>query len=83
MAKRPKNTTTVVVDQRAIAMGEKLKKMRIEKGYVSAEFFAWEHKIPRVTYARLEAGTNFTISTLLKALDAHSISLAEFFKDME
>jgi len=82
MAKKPVNKAAVT-DQRAIAIGEKLKSMRIGKGYVSADFFTWEHQIPRATYIRLEAGSHFNISSLLKVLDAHDISLKDFFGDME
>lgn len=71
------------VDPRAVAIGEKLRKIREEKGYVSSEFFAWEHKLPRVGYWRLEKGTNFTIHSLLKVLDIHGITLEDFFNGLE
>lgn len=71
------------IDPRIIAIGEKIRALRIEKGYVSAEFFAWENKIPRVTYARLENGTNFTMNTLLKVLDAHGMTMADFFSKIQ
>lgn len=74
---------TKTTDRRAIAIGEKLRAMRIEKGYVSAEFFAWENKISRATYIRLESGSHFNISSLFKVLDAHGVTLQEFFSDIE
>lgn len=52
--------------QRLKQIGEKLRTLRTEKGYVSAEFFAWEHKLPRATYTRLEAGSYFNISSLIQ-----------------
>lgn len=70
------------MDLRLEKIGKKLKELRLEKGYVSAEFFAWEHKIPRVQYWRMEKGTNFTMSSLLKILDAHNMTLDEFFRDL-
>lgn len=70
------------MDLRLEKIGRKLKELRLEKGYVSAEFFAWEHKIPRVQYWRMEKGTNFTMSSLLKILDAHNMTLDEFFRDL-
>lgn len=71
------------MDKRIIQIANKLKQLRIDKGYVSAEFFAWEHKIPRVQYWRMEKGTNFTFKNLLRILDAHQISLKEFFSDID
>jgi len=70
------------IDLRLQKIGNKLKELRLEKGYVSAEFFAWEHKIPRVQYWRMEKGTNFTMTSLLKILDAHNMTLKEFFSDI-
>ena len=71
------------MDERIIQIAKHIKKLRIEKGYGSHEFFAWEHKIPRIQYWRMEKGTNFTIQSLLRILDAHNISLKEFFNSME
>jgi len=69
------------MDERILKIANKIKQLRIEKGYVSYEFFAWEHNIPRVQYWRMEKGTNFTIRTLLRILDAHEMTLEDFFKE--
>ena len=71
------------MDKRIITIAKKIKALRKAKGYSSYENFAWDNEIPRVQYWRLEKGTNFTIKSLLKILDAHHISLEEFFKEME
>ena len=71
------------MDERILKIAEKLRKLREEKGYVSSEFFAWEHKIPRVQYWRMEKGTNFTFKNLLRILDAHQMTLKEFFSDID
>lgn len=68
-----------VMDDRILQIAEKIKQLRIDAGYGSHEFFAWEKKIPRVQYWRMEKGTNFTITSLLRVLDAHNITLEEFF----
>lgn len=68
------------VDKRIIKIGEKLKKMRIEKGYKSYEPFAFDNEIGRHQYWRIERGANFTMESLLKILDIHKISLEDFFK---
>lgn len=71
------------MDKRIINIGKKIKKLRIDKGYTSYENFAWDNKIPRVQYWRMEKGTNFTIKTFLRILDAHKISIQDFFKELD
>ncbi len=71
------------MDKRVTNIGVRLKKLRIEKGYSSYENFAWDNEIPRVQYWRMEKGTNFTIRTFLRVLDAHQITLKEFFDEIE
>lgn len=71
------------MDKRIINIGERLKKLRIKRGYSSYEVFAWDNQIPRVQYWRMEKGTNFTIRTFLRVLDAHEMTLEEFFKEIE
>jgi len=67
------------MDERVLQIADKIKELRIEAGYGSYEFFAWENEIPRIQYWRMEKGTNFTISSLLRVLDAHKLTLNEFF----
>lgn len=69
-----------ISDQRIEAIGKRLRELRIEKGYRSYDFFAWENKIPRMQYLNMEQGKNFTLKSLLRVLDIHKISLEEFFK---
>lgn len=82
MAKQPQNQTKIL-DSRIQKIAKKLEQIRIEKGYTSYENFAIEFDISRMQYWRMEKGTNFTFQSLLKILDAHKISLADFFKDIE
>lgn len=77
-ASEDKNTE---LDVEIKQIAEKLKQMRIDKGFSSYETFAWEHGIGRMQYWKMEAGTNFTMKSLLKILRAHEVSLAEFFND--
>ncbi len=70
-------------DQRIQKIADKIKALRIQKGYTSHENFAWDNNINRVQYWRIEKGSNITIKTLLVILDIHQISLSEFFKDMD
>jgi len=67
------------LDPRIIQIAEKLREMRKDAGYKSLEKFASDHSLSRIQYWRLEKGTNFTIETFLKVLDAHKLTLSEFF----
>ena len=70
------------MDNRIIDIGQRLKKLRLKKGYKSYETFAWDNEIPRVQYWRMEKGTNFTISSLLRVLDSHNLTLEDFFSEI-
>jgi len=62
-------------------IGEKIKQLRIDKGYTSYENFAYENDLSRVQYWRMEKGVNFTINYFLKILEIHKMSLKEFFNE--
>ncbi|WP_335973260.1 helix-turn-helix transcriptional regulator [Gaetbulibacter jejuensis] len=62
-------------------LGNRLRAMRIAKGYTNYEQFAFEHDIPRAQYGRYENGQDLRFSSLLKVLKAMNVSLEEFFKD--
>ena len=75
---------TKELDPRIKLIAEKLQKLRKDKGYSSYENFAFDNEIPRMQYWRLENGTaNFTITSLIKVLEIHKMSLSEFFKDID
>ncbi len=78
MAKKEKK-----LDKRILLIADKLERMRIDKGYTSYENFAIEFGISRMQYWRMEKGTNFTFESLLKILDAHKMSLNDFFSDID
>lgn len=62
-------------------IADKIKRLRIEKGYTSYENFAYEHDLSRVQYWRMEKGVNFTITYFLKILEIHKLSLKDFFSE--
>ena len=64
------------------SIGRHLREIRKEKGYSSAEIFAYENSLNRVSYWRIENGQNFTMKMLLKILDIHGMSLEEFFSSI-
>jgi transcriptional regulator with XRE-family HTH domain len=63
-------------------IAEKLKQLRIDSGFTSYEQFANHHDIDRKQYWRVEAGANITLESLIKILELHNLSLADFFKKL-
>ena len=74
---------SVKYQKRIQKIGEKIKRLRKDAGYSSYETFAFDNELPRVQYGRLEKGVNFQITTLLRVLDIHKISLEDFFKGIK
>ena len=70
------------IDIKINQISQKLKEIRLWKGYTSYETFAFENDLNRVQYWRIESGKNITLKTLIKVLDIHKISLGEFFKNL-
>jgi hypothetical protein len=62
-------------------IAKRIKALRLYKGYRNGEQFAFTHDIARAQYGRYERGTDMMVSSLLKVLCAHQITLADFFAD--
>ncbi len=62
-------------------LGERIKQLRIKKGYTSYEYFAYDHHISRSQFGRYEQGQDLKFSSLLKVVEAFGISLSEFFSE--
>ncbi|OEK03285.1 transcriptional regulator [Roseivirga sp. 4D4] len=60
-------------------LGQRIRSLRIAKGYTNAEKFAYEHDISRSQYAQYEKGKDLRYTSLLKLLSAFDISIQEFF----
>lgn len=72
-----------VPDPRTLKIGKRIKELRIKAGYTSAEKFAYDHELSRVSYDQQERGKrNMTLTSLYKILDIHKISLSDFFKGL-
>ena len=78
-----RNTISADAALRMKAAGEKLRKLRIEKGYSGYDFFAWEHGLSPRQYLNMEQGKNFTMASLIKVLDIHGLTFEEFFKGLK
>lgn len=61
-------------------IGNRLKQLRLRAGFSAADKFAYEHEIHPAQYTRYERGVDMRMSSLLKVLAAHKLTLQEFFK---
>lgn len=73
----------ILEEKRLVEIGSYIKHLRKTKTILSAEDFANEKGFDRVQYSRIEKGTNITMKTLFKVIDAHNMSLNEFFSSFE
>jgi transcriptional regulator with XRE-family HTH domain len=64
-------------------IGKRIKSLRQQAGYTNAEKFAFEFEITRSQYANWEKGQDMKLSSLLRILKAHNITLQQFFEDFE
>lgn len=65
-------------------VGERLKQLRIEKGYTNYEHFAYDHNIARSQYGKYEQGKDdMRLSSLYKLIQNHGLSFKEFFKNID
>lgn len=65
-----------------ILLGNRLRKIRLEKGHTSLEKFAYDCNISRSLYSNYEFGKgNITYKNLLKVIRALEISLKDFFSE--
>ncbi|MEM9364216.1 MAG: helix-turn-helix transcriptional regulator [Bacteroidota bacterium] len=62
-------------------LAERIKSLRVEKGYTSYENFAFDKDIPRTQYGRYEKGTDLQFTSLLKIAKAFDMTLEEFFSE--
>jgi len=62
-------------------IGNRFRQVRKAKGYSNYEFFAYDNNISRSQYNRYENGGDFHMSSLLKILLAHNMTLQEFFAE--
>lgn len=61
------------------SIAKKLKYLRVQAGFSNYEDFAYDADIARAQYGKYENGANMMITSLVKILKYHKMSLAEFF----
>ena len=64
-----------------IKLGNRIKKLRLEKGFTNYEHFAYEYGISRTQYGKYEIGENLKFLTLVKIIKGLGISLPDFFSE--
>jgi len=65
-----------------IKLGNRIKELRIKKGYSSYEIFAYDHGFNRAQFGRYEAGTDdIRYTTIQKIAKAFGMTLNEFFTE--
>lgn len=60
-------------------LGNRIKALRLERGYTSYEHFAYAHDISRAQFGRYERGLDLRYSTLIRIINAFEITVEEFF----
>ena len=62
-------------------IGERLRQLRKDRGYSDYNNFAYEHNFGRSQYWRYENGQDLNVSTLLRLIEVHGMTVPEFFSD--
>jgi hypothetical protein len=62
-------------------LGNRLKQLRIKKGYTNYEYFAYENNIGRAQYGKYETGGNIQFDTLMKIIKSHNMTVKDFFSE--
>lgn len=78
-----KKKSQISEDSRLAEIGNQVRALRKANTNLSAEDFANEKGFDRVQYSRIENGANITMKTLLKVVDAHNMTLKEFFSNLD
>jgi len=69
------------VEDQLQKLGQRLRELRIKKGYTSLEIFAYEHGFGRAQYGRYEVGKDLQFTTLVRLVNCFEITLEEFFSE--
>jgi transcriptional regulator with XRE-family HTH domain len=79
--KKKKQEITKQTLPEILKMGERLKSLRIKRGFTSYEAFAYEHGLSRALYGRYGKGKDLRFSSLVKIVKALNMTLEEFFSE--
>jgi transcriptional regulator with XRE-family HTH domain len=62
-------------------LGDRIRSLRIKKGYKNYESFAFDHNIARAQYGKYENGENLRYTSLIRVIKALGVSVPEFFSE--
>ncbi len=62
-------------------LANRIRSLRIAKGFKNYEIFAYEHDLSRSQYGRYERGEDLRYSSLLKVVRALGMTMEEFFSE--
>ncbi len=62
-------------------LANRIRTLRLKKGYSNYENFAFEHDIARAQYGKYEKGEDLRYTSLLKVIKALDVSVKEFFSE--
>lgn len=66
-----------------INLGVTIRKLRLKKGFKSAELFSYENNLNRTAYWRWENGQNLTMKNFFKLCNIHNLTPKDLFEIME
>lgn len=82
MKKQKKRVAKSLTKEEALKkLGERMKQLRIKKGYTNYEYFAYDHEISRAQYGRYERGDDLRFGTLIKIINALEMTIEDFFSE--
>jgi len=70
-------------DEMLINLGIIIRRLRLTKGFKSAELFSYENNLNRTAYWRWENGQNITMKNFFKICSIHDLSPRQVFELME
>lgn len=74
---KEKNTNSIELKK----LGERIKSLRLKRGYNNYENFAYDNDLPRAQYGRYENGQDLRYTSLVKVVKALGVSMEEFFSE--
>ena len=70
-------------DEKLIDLGIIIRRLRLTKGFKSAELFSYENNLNRTAYWRWENGQNITMKNFFRICSIHNMSPKQVFELME
>ncbi len=77
------STKKHIKDEMLIDLGIVIRKLRLDKGFRSAELFSYENNLNRTAYWRWENGQNITMKNFFRICSIHQMSPKQVFDMLE